>query len=41
MQEQSKTIVTPHVGVWIETIDPAVRMRILNVTPHVGVWIET
>ena len=34
-------MVTPHVGVWIETdiynqIDGKVE-----VTPHVGVWIET
>ena len=33
--------VTPHVGVWIETIR-SIRVRPLwYVTPHVGVWIET
>ena len=34
-------LVTPHVGVWIET--PFTRKRLLKmcVTPHVGVWIET
>ena len=33
--------VTPHVGVWIETIDPRPDPLTLYVTPHVGVWIET
>ena len=33
--------VTPHVGVWIETVlAPVLRQRD-TVTPHVGVWIET
>ena len=34
-------MVTPHVGVWIETKrywDEALNAA---VTPHVGVWIET
>ena len=39
--EAEVDIVTPHVGVWIET---SKRMSISQrpcVTPHVGVWIET
>ena len=34
-------LVTPHVGVWIETQSLATYCSILAVTPHVGVWIET
>ena len=34
-------IVTPHVGVWIETYSHACFMSSSFVTPHVGVWIET
>ena len=33
--------VTPHVGVWIETVESALFVHRVNVTPHVGVWIET
>ena len=33
--------VTPHVGVWIETIPILSNSGIGRVTPHVGVWIET
>ena len=33
--------VTPHVGVWIETIITASLKWNPPVTPHVGVWIET
>ena len=33
--------VTPHVGVWIETLGYAFYDENKNVTPHVGVWIET
>ena len=33
--------VTPHVGVWIETIKMRRTSRHILVTPHVGVWIET
>ena len=33
--------VTPHVGVWIETLDNPFCDFVLHVTPHVGVWIET
>ncbi len=33
--------VTPHVGVWIETIKLAIIRKDYEVTPHVGVWIET
>ena len=34
-------IVTPCVGVWIETIRLGRRCRLKQVTPCVGVWIET
>ena len=34
-------IVTPHVGVWIETPLSSPFLCRLHVTPHVGVWIET
>ena len=33
--------VTPHVGVWIETVQSAMDNMPTDVTPHVGVWIET
>ena len=33
--------VTPHVGVWIETIVQPIQSSSSVVTPHVGVWIET
>ena len=34
-------VVTPHVGVWIETLQTIGNNSISDVTPHVGVWIET
>ena len=34
-------IVTPFVGVWIETVDGDLSLILANVTPFVGVWIET
>ena len=34
-------MVTPHVGVWIETFHENVWSVTNGVTPHVGVWIET
>ena len=34
-------LVTPHVGVWIETYSPRAPTALNTVTPHVGVWIET
>ncbi len=34
-------IVTPHVGVWIETEVERDYSVCRYVTPHVGVWIET
>ena len=34
-------LVTPHVGVWIETQKMSNVREGLAVTPHVGVWIET
>ena len=33
--------VTPHVGVWIETLIQTISVQPILVTPHVGVWIET
>ena len=33
--------VTPHVGVWIETLSIRFVLFGQDVTPHVGVWIET
>ena len=32
---------TPHVGVWIETVRPNASSSVGILTPHVGVWIET
>ena len=34
-------IVTPFVGVWIETVGSRICLENLVVTPFVGVWIET
>ena len=34
------SVVTPRVGVWIETADGS-RIFLIEVTPRVGVWIET
>ena len=34
-------MVTPHVGVWIETLIQTISVQPILVTPHVGVWIET
>ena len=34
-------VVTPHVGVWIETWLRLRQTSRQEVTPHVGVWIET
>ena len=34
-------MVTPHVGVWIETDKESSSEDMYLVTPHVGVWIET
>ena len=34
-------MVTPFVGVWIETMESAKTRKHKNVTPFVGVWIET
>ena len=34
-------IVTPYVGVWIETCYESVHSKHHRVTPYVGVWIET
>ena len=34
-------LVTPFVGVWIETYDGSTSKKVVTVTPFVGVWIET
>ena len=34
-------MVTPYVGVWIETLVTSVSSTCIPVTPYVGVWIET
>ncbi len=34
-------MVTPYVGVWIETCSSVTNNSVLEVTPYVGVWIET
>ena len=36
-----RIIVTPYVGVWIETLDGLGNYSERIVTPYVGVWIET
>ena len=36
-----KLLVTPYVGVWIETFDLSSKKLFTAVTPYVGVWIET
>jgi len=39
---QKELMVTPHTGVWIETLLKVVGKRFSPpVTPHTGVWIET
>ena len=35
------SVVTPFVGVWIETANPTELSNPFLVTPFVGVWIET
>jgi len=34
-------LVTPHAGVWIETVIHDIERGAERVTPHAGVWIET
>ena len=34
-------MVTPYVGVWIETLKFLMYSQSSSVTPYVGVWIET
>ena len=42
LYQQFSEFVTPHVGVWIETIEiMEIEEEAKAVTPHVGVWIET
>ena len=36
-----KYVVTPHAGVWIETVEVNSLNPKEPVTPHAGVWIET
>ena len=40
-EESAATIVTPFVGVWIETEYYIIISKRRRVTPFVGVWIET
>ena len=39
--KEKKRVVTPRVGVWIETRSIWNSARTPSVTPRVGVWIET
>ena len=41
MPNPIRYIVTPHTGVWIETIIADSIEQPHIVTPHTGVWIET
>ena len=41
MLSSAAIIVTPYVGVWIETSIEHVSATKNKVTPYVGVWIET
>ena len=41
IRQYKKYMVTPYVGVWIETVVTGWSMQSANVTPYVGVWIET
>ena len=34
-------VVTPYMGVWIETKNSICVSDIVRVTPYMGVWIET
>ena len=36
-----EVVVTPFVGVWIETAVYDINPQVNQVTPFVGVWIET
>ena len=38
---KTKSLVTPFVGVWIETFEHPMAIITVCVTPFVGVWIET
>jgi len=41
LTKQLTNVVTPHAGVWIETLHRVQRTWKAFVTPHAGVWIET
>ena len=41
MLEVELLLVTPFVGVWIETLEISEEKQRHQVTPFVGVWIET
>ena len=41
MTAYQRLVVTPYVGVWIETLRTLWRRNRRKVTPYVGVWIET
>ena len=40
LYDREQLLVTPHVGVWIETRFKGLPSISTIVTPHVGVWIE-
>ena len=39
--QSERCVVTPYVGVWIETRNVVDTVTSYRVTPYVGVWIET
>ena len=41
LKNLKKDLVTPRVGVWIETLLLSLLWVVVTVTPRVGVWIET
>ena len=40
-EKVEKWVVTPCMGVWIETLRRSIRLTLSQVTPCMGVWIET
>ena len=41
LEQKTEQLVTPYVGVWIETSKIRIGAELDIVTPYVGVWIET
>ena len=41
INRSADVLVTPYVGVWIETEISRLGRNLMQVTPYVGVWIET